>query len=695
VAAALLPGIRAVGQLKVGRAAQPGLSTDGTLAASLWTDDKSQQAGVLLTDIATRRELGVWQNEGIAGTAFALNHEGSLLASAGFADGRIALWNLREGKRIASLDWPRIPSLGDKPIAPVFLVSSEMTFCPESRYFLAVCRSAVPEGVDSEQLAAVLDKSDPRTPRATSIPSFGEMIQTVLLWDIEGSTEPRTLATTIHDSRYRSAVFASKGKWLVFPLSAETIRVYDLLADQVLTDINLPVTLIGKPAIDGSGQRLVCPCSGSAAGQGTILIWDLAKNVEESRLKTDFSLASCVPAFSPDGNQLALGTKSGRVVLLDLLREREVIRLKTAHTGMVGLLRWDPDGRHLNSWGMQAGFKRWELGDRPLSSFRTGQVAFNFALSPDGQWLACGGGPDGKIQLFDRTTGSIVRTLTGYRFPLPGLLAFSPKGRTLAQIGAYQVVMWNVTTGQETGRLEETSGLPGRIESVAFTDDETALVSVISTRGPRVSVWDVRHRREIWQSGDKNVRWACLSPDGRRLFGFSQEGSTGKNRMTVCEIPDGRTILQAEVLGVPFGSQTFSPNGQWLVKLDSPESRPDAAFAAFAASTTEQAESGLALLSLPGADQKLRIAGPTRPTACAFSPDSRVLAVGYQDGSAKLWDLEQREDVFCADFCSSPISQLAFTPDGAALAVTDGRSPIQLLHLTTLRQQLADIGLSW
>jgi WD40 repeat protein len=637
----------------------------------------------------------VWQNEGIAGTAFALNQDGSLLASAGFGDGRIALWNLREGKRIAILDWPRIPFLGDKPIAPVFLVSSDMAFGPESRYFVAVCRSAVPEGVDSETLAEVLVEPDSGTRHGTSPLLFGEMIQTVLLWDVEGSTKPRTLATTIHDTQYRSVVFASKGKCLVFPLGAETVRVYDLRADRVLTDIKLPVPLAGKPAIDGSGRRLICPCSGSAAGQGTVLVWDLVSNVEESQLKTDFSLASCVPAFSPDGNHLALGTKSGRVVLFDLLRQREVIRLKAAPTGMVGLLRWDPDGRHLNAWDMQAGFKRWELGDRPLSSIRTGQDAFSFALSPDGQWLACGGGPDGKIQLIDGTTGSTVRTFPGYRFPLPGALVFSPKGQTLAQIGAYQIVMWNITTGRETGRLEETTGLPGRIESVAFADDETALVSVISTKGPRVSVWDVKGRREIWRSGDKNMQWACLSPDGRRLFGFSVKGSTGNSRMTVCEISDDRTIAQAEVPGVPFGSQSFSPDGELLVSLDCPLSGPNAAFAAFAADTTQQAEFGLVLLSLPGGGPELRIVGPTRPTACAFSPNSRVMAVGYQDGSARLLDLAQGHEIFRADFCSSPISQLAFTPDGESLAVTDGRSIIQLLHLTTLRQQLARINLGW
>ena len=63
------------------------------------------------------------------------------------------------------------------------------------------------------------------------------------------------------------------------------------------------------------------------------------------------------------------------------------------------------------------------------------------------------------------------------------------------------------------------------------------------------------------------------------------------------------------------------------------------------------------------------------------------------DYAAALVALKQ--EIFRADFCSQPVTQVAFTPDGASLAVSDGNSPIQLLDLVRLRRQLAAIGLEW
>jgi multidrug resistance efflux pump len=53
------------------------------------------------------------------------------------------------------------------------------------------------------------------------------------------------------------------------------------------------------------------------------------------------------------------------------------------------------------------------------------------------------------------------------------------------------------------------------------------------------------------------------------------------------------------------------------------------------------------------------------------------------------------EEVFHAGFCSQPVYQLAFTPDGESLAVADTESPIQFVDLTELRRQLAEMGLDW
>ena len=38
---------------------------------------------------------------------------------------------------------------------------------------------------------------------------------------------------------------------------------------------------------------------------------------------------------------------------------------------------------------------------------------------------------------------------------------------------------------------------------------------------------------------------------------------------------------------------------------------------------------------------------------------------------------------------------IATLADGSSLAISDGKSPIRILHLKILRQQLADLGLDW
>jgi WD40 repeat protein len=79
--------------------------------------------------------------------------------------------------------------------------------------------------------------------------------------------------------------------------------------------------------------------------------------------------------------------------------------------------------------------------------------------------------------------------------------------------------------------------------------------------------------------------------------------------------------------------------------------------------------------------------------AKAFSHDSRSLAVGDFRGTVTLWDLTSRQPRACA---SGPgmVSALAFSPDGASLAVGHGneyrwfrQTPIRLVDPITLDEQ--------
>ena len=78
-----------------------------------------------------------------------------------------------------------------------------------------------------------------------------------------------------------------------------------------------------------------------------------------------------------------------------------------------------------------------------------------------------------------------------------------------------------------------------------------------------------------------------------------------------------------------------------------------------------------------------------------FSPDSRLVAVGYRDGSVQIWDLGAGEELFRVGLRGRAIVQLAFSGNGRFLVAGDGQSAVQLVEIPRLRRQLAEIGLDW
>jgi len=225
-------------------------------------------------------------------------------------------------------------------------------------------------------------------------------------------------------------------------------------------------------------------------------------------------------AASPDERLLALGLKSGTIVVWDV-RAKRVLQTLSGHGLAVFGVAFvpGPRGARLVSVGGDGLIKIWdpEAGGQPLFPPAGGAGAvYSVAVRPDGRQIATGG-EDGTVRTWDPATG---------RADLPPLdhgalisaLAYDPTGTALASGGMDRTVrVWSATSGRR--RLGPLSH-DYRLTSLAFSPDGRLLAGGGGTTDLEgsIRVWDA-------SSGAISATVKCpggvdslsFSPDSRRI----------------------------------------------------------------------------------------------------------------------------------------------------------------------------------
>ena len=263
----------------------------------------------------------------------------------------------------------------------------------------------------------------------------GSLDATVMLWDVMGGQEARTLVG--HSDMVTSVAFSFDNRYVASGGIDRTIKVWEVDTGRE------PLTLIGHTSEVNSvsfspdGRHLA---SGSL--DGTVRLWEMETGLTVRTLKGPIGR---LVAFSPNGRLLAGGCYDNTIRLWESDTGRETLILK-GHTYAVNSVAFSPDGRFLASGSSDRTIRLWDLSTGRELRALTGHESsiWCVAFMPDGKYLASGSA-DGTLRLWEANTGLEVMRLQVSHFGTVSTLAFCSDGRYLAATGNDDnILLWKV-----------------------------------------------------------------------------------------------------------------------------------------------------------------------------------------------------------------------------------------------------------
>lgn len=181
--------------------------------------------------------------------------------------------------------------------------------------------------------------------------------------------------------------------------------------------------------------------------------------------------------FSPDGNQLFVGTSIGKWTY-DIHTRKEINLLRShsySRPTSTNVIAYSPDRTKTANGNFGGGL---ELLDsqtkRRLHTFKGHTDSIRaIAFSPDGSLLASGSW-DATIRLWDTHTGKQIGIMTGHP-PFVQQMAFSGNGKYAAGYSRLVIHVWNTETGKAVPSSMTHGGL---IRELMFSHDNSTLTSV-------------------------------------------------------------------------------------------------------------------------------------------------------------------------------------------------------------------------
>jgi WD40 repeat protein len=573
--------------------AKPGLADFGSptgsggwvTALAFSPDSKSLASGgwddmVRIWDPSTGQQIRRLDAHQSNVSAIAFSSDGKRLATRGGLDGVVRVWDPATGKEIqrwegfsrrsAALaitpDNQNVVIGGGKAIYFKDIDTGKETrqlahantaclaFSRDGKTFASGGRDSTLRLWDADKWAelrqCVLPRKEPPTQVAFS-PDGKHLAAAVretnaLVFDVATGKATQNLAYYWPDV----VAYAPDGKSVAFAGDPSAVRIWDpTTGKELAAEFAGHQSAVTHVVTSSDGKTVV-------SGGDNLRIWDAdaGKLVRQIAMPGRYVEAL---ALSADGKLLATGGRDKMVRVWDAGKGKEILSYK--HEGTLRAVALSPDGRWLASGDLQLNFRIFDLDAKKEAHKINIKATFTdrlaLAFSPDSKTLACGGALNAD-------------------WP-KGIPSTDPYGIVPVLDKGYPVLLWDVASGKETGKLY---GPYSRIRSLSYSPDGK-LLAAASSDG-RICLWDA---------------------------------ATNKEKLSFLAHPENVDSSFRSSPGLAFG-----PDNQTLASAG--------------------ADRTIRLWDLSTGKERGELPTPSRAFCVSWSKDGRTLATGHADSSVYVWD---------------------------------------------------------
>ncbi len=604
-------------------------SPDGTHLA-VGTD-----VGVWLYTVPDGKETALFTGHTGHVNALAFSHDSKLLASGGFSNPIIQLWDVETGDKRSQFTFSRS---NDSIEALAFsedtktLISLDM----DGRF----THWDIETGSKSSNLSRMQSHEAVVFSPANNMLASGHGDGKIRLWD--ATTGKRQANLTGHarllkreDKEVWALAFSPDGKMLVSGSQDKTVKLWNADNRKNLATFKGHNGWVIAVAFSADGSILA-----SGDTDKVIKLWDVNTKQERATLIGHTNAISTL-TFSPDGKTLASGSYDGTIRFWNQDTGEEISTFTAGHTEWVKTVAFSENGTILTSAFFDGTVDVWSVKTkRELTTFTAAQsdntsgIAFSqdatllvsqgtngatLAFRPHGfGYSGSGAGIRKEIKLWDITTGDHIPGPWQDLDRTVNALAISPNNKILVAGMDHRggILAWDINTGEEILSLNSHSPFSRKF---VFSSNSELLASS-GRHSSQAQIWDVGTKQQISSLNMELAKAVAFSHDSTLL------ASGHHDHIVLWDIKPTGMKQRGKILDTGHNKELkFSPDGNFLV-----------------APKTNGWKNLIHLWDVKNGWNLGTLSGHTEEiTALEFSTDGKTFASGSKDGTVLLWDWEK------------------------------------------------------